>query len=375
MQQELFRSENLAVRRVGERGGTLVITFGSYTNEATLDRPGFAQEFLHEARIDAVHVINRCNRWYQHPERDEALATVAAVVRGYQRAITYGSSMGGYAALRYAVPCGADTAVALSPQFSVDPRLTPWEVRWQADVAQTRFDEPSYVPAQRQYVFYDPRVALDARHVDLIAEAGPVDRIAIPYGGHPVGALLVETGSLQAAIRGIVADDFEPAAVRRQVRRERGASQHQYFVMARHCAGRHPALAVRLLERAAEIEPESHILSARAVLLDRLGRSDEARPLHEAAIARTPSNSLAWMGYAGHLEAAGDGHAAARALRRAAPGQLGSMLLRVRIMQARLWLRRHGLRRIDRLVERVIAWIERSPYQAAILRRLGAGLR
>lgn len=376
MNEELFRSENIAVRRIGDRGGTAIVTFGSYTNEPTLDRPGFGEEFLQRAKLDAIHVINRHNRWYQHAERDEALATVAAVVRGgYDRAITYGSSMGGYAALRYAVPCGADTAIALSPQFSVDPGIVPWESRWQPDVVKTLFAETPYEAATQQYVFYDPRVALDDRHVGMIAEAGKTIRIPVPYGGHPVGALLAETGVLQATIRGIVAGDFDPRAVRLQVRRERYGSQHQYFVLARHCTPRHPEVAVRLLERAAAIEPESHIVSAQATLLDRLGRLAEAGPLHRAAIRRTPTNSLAWMGYAGHLEKIGDTAGAARALRSAVPGQVGSMLLRVRVLQIHLWLRRHRLGWLDRVFERIVTWVEGSRWQAAILRGIGSRLR
>lgn len=376
LQEELFRSDDIAVRRIGARGGTVIVTFGSYTNDPSLDRPGFGEEFLARAGLDAIHVINRQNRWYQHPERDEALAAIAAVVaRSYRRAITYGSSKGGYAALRYAVSCGADTAIALSPQFSVNPRVAPWEVRWQADVVRTQFNEPPCDPAATQYVFYDPRVTLDARHVDLIERAGPVIRIPIPYGGHPVGALLAETGVLQAAIRGIVAGDFDPRLVRTQVRRERHASQHQLFVLARHCTQRHPEVAIRLLERAAAIEPESHILSAQGTLLDKVGRVDEAGPLHRAAIQRTPGNTLAWMGYAGHLERTGDPVGAARALRQAAPGQVGSMLLRVRVLQVHMWLRRHRLTLLDRMFERIVGWIERSRWQAAILRRIGARLR
>jgi pimeloyl-ACP methyl ester carboxylesterase len=208
--QELFQSENTGVRRRRGRGGTAIVTFGSYTNEPTLDRPGFGENFFRRERLDATHVINRCNRWYQHPERDEALAAVAAAVRDYDRAITYGSSMGGYAALRYAVACEADTTIAISPQFTVDPGVVPWEVRWQPDVARTYFAEPRFAPAARQYVFYDPRMPADNRHADLIAATGDTIRIPVPYGGHPVAALLAETGVLQSAIRGIVASDLDP---------------------------------------------------------------------------------------------------------------------------------------------------------------------
>ena len=375
MHQEIFRSENIAVRRIGARGGTAIVTFGSYTNEATLDRPGFGEDFFRREQLDTIHVINRRNRWYQHPERDEALRAIAAAVRDYDRAITYGSSMGGYAALRYAVPCGADTAIAISPQFTADPRVVPWEIRWQPDVARTRFAEPPYIAPAQQYVFYDPRVTPDDRHAELIAAAGRTIRIPIPYGGHPAGAILAETGVLQATVRGIVAGDFDPHAVRMQLRRERHASQHRYFVLASRCTPRHPEVAARLLERAAQIEPESHIVSARAVLLDRLGRPEEAAPLHRAAIRRTPSNALAWIGYAAHLEQVGRPAVAARALRSAAPRHVGSMLLRVRVLQVRLWLRRHHLTWLDRWFARLAARTARSRWRAVILRWVGAGLR
>lgn len=375
MRRELYRSENLSVRREGDRGGTMFVTFGSYTSEPSLDREGFGESFLRRLDHDAIHVINSRNRWYQHPEREEALAAIAAVTRDYDRVITYGSSMGGYAALRYAVACGADVAVALSPQFSVDPRVVPWEIRWQPDVARIRFAEPGYVPAAVQYVFYDPRVPLDRLHAEQIAQVAPARLIPIPYGGHPVGPLLAETGALQSAIRSIIADDFDPADVRRRVRKKRSESQHQYFVFARHCAARHPTRALRLLERAAAIEPESHIASAQAVLLDRLGRVDEAGSLHRAAVERTPSNGRAWVEYSLHLEASGNTAAARRALQAAASRQTGAMLMQVRTAQLRMWLRRVGLRPVDRMVGKMIARIRGSRHHGAILRILGIGLR
>lgn len=371
MHQELFRSDNLLVRPVGARGGAVVITFGSYATEPTLDRQGFAEDFLRQIGVDAIHVINRRNRWYQHPERTAALAAVADAARAYDRVITYGSSMGGYAAWRYAADCGADTAIALSPQFSGDPNVVPWETRWQADVARTRFSEPAYVGGARGYVFYDPRLAPDARHAAMIAAASGAVRIPVPFGGHPVGPLLVETGVLQQAIRAIMAGTFDSASVRPQIRRERSRSQHLHFVMAQQCADRHTETALRLLARAAEIEPESHILSARAVLLDQLGRSGEAAPLHVAALRRTPGNTHARISYALHQEMMGDAGGAARSLGEAAKGQSGSLLLLVRVRQVRLWLRRHGLHTIDRWLERAIARSARSPFHAHLVRWIG----
>lgn len=379
MPEELFRSADLLVRRapafVARRTDAVIVTFGSYTTEHTLDRPGFGEEFLRRIGIDGIHVTNRRNRWYQHPERDAALAAVRTAVRDYPRVITYGSSMGGYAALRYAGTCGAHAAIGLSPQFSADPRIVPWETRWQGDVAQTRFAEPAYAGAAEALVVFDPYLAPDARHAAMIVAASGATAIPIPFGGHPVGPLLVETGALQAAIRAIAAGTFDPAEMRRHVRRERRRSQHHHFVLARHGAARHPDMALRLLERAAAIEPESHLLSARAVLLDDLGRSNEAAPLHHAALARTPGNLQARAALARHQELTGDPAGAADSLRAAARGQSGSSLLFIRVRQGRLWLRRHRLPWLDRLVGAAIRRSARSRFYPVMLRQIGARLR
>ncbi|UVO50767.1 alpha/beta hydrolase [Sphingomonas sp. SUN019] len=371
MREELYRSDDLLVRRVGSAGGTIVVTFASFTNTPDLDRPGFGEEFLEREGIDAIHVVNRLNRWYQHRDIPDMLAAIAAVTRDYDRVITYGSSMGGYAALRFARSLGADTAIALSPQHSVDPRVVPWETRWQPDIAQIEFDEIPFAPAPRQYVFYDPHDIPDDRHVALIAAAGPVARIPLPHAGHPVGALLTETGALQWALRAIAAGTFDPAEVRSKVRAGRRQSQHLYYTLAHRAAVRRPRLAITLLRKAIAITPESHIVSAMAVQMDRLGRREQAARLHERAVLLTPSNSFAWMAYAAHLEQIGDPQGASDALKAGSPGQSSSPLLLLRIQQLRTFLRRRNLHWLDRWFEALIRRMHGSRYEAAIMRQLG----
>jgi len=98
--RELFRSDNLLVRQVAGFGSDVCyVTFASYTDDRRLDRPGFGEEHFTGRGIDAIHVLSRDNRWYQHPELDEALRAVAGAVAGYVRVIAYGSSMGGLVAM------------------------------------------------------------------------------------------------------------------------------------------------------------------------------------------------------------------------------------------------------------------------------------
>lgn len=375
----LFRSDDLIVRFVaaGARASAACfVTFGSYTNDYSLDRQGFAEDFLRDEGIDAVHVLNRDNRWYQYAEMDEALAAAAVVTARYAEVFTYGSSMGGYAALRFAHGLGAETAIAISPQFSLDPRVVPFEERWQADLAAITFRERPIEPTVRQVIFYDPRMRLDDRHFAMFA-ALPAKTVgvAVPYAGHPVGPMLIETGVLKDSIRGIVAGRFDALKVQRAVRERRRRSQHHFFMLARRAADRHPEVQIAMLRRAAEIAPESHILSELANALDRKGEHAEAAPLHREALRLVPENARARVGYARHLEAIGKRRTAAAELRRAARGQGASVRLLVRTVQFRMALRRWGLGKVDAAFGRWLYQTRESPRYATVSRWLGKALK
>ena len=54
---ELFRSDDLLVRRVGGFGGPICyVTFDSYTDHRTLDRPGFGEHHFRARGIDAREI-------------------------------------------------------------------------------------------------------------------------------------------------------------------------------------------------------------------------------------------------------------------------------------------------------------------------------
>lgn len=377
--EELFRSDDLLVRFVraaSEPSAVCFVTFGSYTNEYTLDRQGFAEEFLRREGIDAAHVLNRDNRWYQYAEMDGALAAVTAATAGYARVFTYGSSMGGYAALRFARFVGAGTAIAISPQFSLDPRVVPFEERWQADLAAITFRERAPEPAASQVIFHDPRMRLDDLHFRLFA-ALPTQTVsvAVPGAGHPVGGILVETGVLKDAIRAIIQARLDPARVQGAVRERRRRSAHHFYSLARRAEPRRPQLQIALLRRAIAIKRESHTLGLLAIALDGQGEHAEAGPLHREALRLAPGNVYARVGYAHHLEATGRAAEAAAELRRAAAGQGRSVKLQVRTEQLRLALRRLGLGGLDARLGRRIAAARSSADFPKLTRRLGKLMR
>jgi tetratricopeptide (TPR) repeat protein len=291
--QELFRSDDLLVRRVAGFGGPLCyVTFASYTDDRTLDRPGFGEEHFRGRGVDAIHVLSRDNRWYQHPELMDALAAVAAAVAGYERVIAYGSSMGGFAALRYGAACGATVGLALSPQYSVDPAVAPFDQRWADDIARITFCDDAHLPTLPvQYVAYDPRDPYDRRHFDLFAARSATNAVPVPYGGHPVGSYLVETEMMRPLLEGIEGGSFDHEIFARELRRRRARSGHYFYILAHRMPPHRPRQKVALARRAVETQGDNPLYCSQlGNALDVAGEFDEAYRVHQDAIAMSHSN-------------------------------------------------------------------------------------
>jgi lysophospholipase L1-like esterase/pimeloyl-ACP methyl ester carboxylesterase len=305
----LFRSENLLVRRTGRHGSpACVITFDSFTDFRSLDRPGFGERFLEQNKIDAIHIISRDNDWYQYAEMPQALAAARLHIPEGARSITYGSSMGGYAALRFASSLGALTSIAISPQFSLAPSVVPFETRWLNEARRIKFRWEGDCPLAEHvgYIFYDP-FDVDAQHFALFSEAFNVKSIRLPHAGHPAGAYLAETGMISRAILDIVHETFDPVSLERQVRRKRRRSGQYLYTLSRRVSHRRSQLRLKLSRMAVEANPSSAAyISNLAAMLTQLGHVREAEHEHRRAIALSPGHPVMMHHYATFLREIGD---------------------------------------------------------------------
>jgi tetratricopeptide (TPR) repeat protein len=307
--RELFRSDELLVRQVTGFGGPLCyVTFDSYTNQRTLDRAGFGEDYFRGRAIDAIHVLSRENRWYQHLELDEALAAVAAAASGYERVIAYGSSMGGFAALHHGAACGASVGLALSPQFSVDPEIVPFDRRWADDVARIAFRRQwDSRPLPEQYLAYDPRDPYDRRHYELFAVRSPTRGIKVPHGGHPVGAYLAETDMLQRLLHEVEAGTIDVDAFARELRLRRRRSGQYFFILAQGTPAHRPRQKIALAQLAAETQPDNpYYHNQLGAALEAVGQFDAAFEAHERALAIPIANMFQRHALMLHYEARGD---------------------------------------------------------------------
>ncbi len=234
MREVVFDSDAVRVVRVEgthhdeARDNIVFVTFESYADERVADRAGFGERFLQSRGFTAYHFLPRSNAWYQYAEMEKALASVRAHIAPGKRVLTYGMSMGGYAAFRFADRLGAQCVIAFSPQYSIDPALIGWEQRWRQDLPPLLWEPVPVLGDVPVYVFYDPNNG-DRHHVRMIARHGDVRRVRLRHGGHPCVAFLNETGLLGDAIIGLAEGCFDPAACEREAwaRRERSAAYRE----------------------------------------------------------------------------------------------------------------------------------------------------
>ena len=289
----LIETPNLRVRRVRRPSPACVVTFANYAESPSLDQPGFGESYLARYGIDAIHIVGRGNDWYQYPDMPPVLAAVRDAARGSQRVVTYGSSMGGYAAIRFAGEVGADLAVALSPQFSLDPTEAPFEHRWQAEARRIRFGpHPTHRRGPPAVIIHDAHGA-DSQHAKKLATVYPVTAAAIPHCGHPSGTFLAETGLLTSAIADILAGRFDPADLLREARARRRRSGKYLSTLSERQPQSRRRLKIALARLAQRTVTDTPYYASRlAGLLYRAGALEEAEALHRQALDMDPSDAL-----------------------------------------------------------------------------------
>lgn len=306
---EIYRSENVVARAVpSAETSRWIVTFDNYSIGHGFDRDGFSQRFLNEQGISAVHIMGKREDWYQYSEMESALRSVRDYLADANRVITYGSSMGAYAALRFADQLGADGVLALSPQYSIDPRKAPFETRWSQDAL--RLDwlaglEPPLPTVARAVVVYDP-ATIDRLHADLIAAEADITAIPVRYSGHPSGAMLAETHLLTPLLLDVLNGEADLSSHRRLARAVRGESSSYLINLARRLPLRRSEIAISLAQRAIDLRP-LHVDALR-FMADRLmaaGRVEEAMQHYMRAVDASDNGIAALIPYAEALGAQG----------------------------------------------------------------------
>lgn len=142
-----------------------------------------------------------------------------------RKVVTLGNSMGGFAAILFSLLLpGIARSIAFCPQYSVNPRHCPWEIRWQEQVAAIntwRFETclsggQDVGSAQLDHIiFCGQDVPNDVRHAELIIgkASQPVSAFLIQGCGHDVARVLKQKGVLVPLLDMMIDNLAKPGAL------------------------------------------------------------------------------------------------------------------------------------------------------------------
>lgn len=234
---ELFRTNEILVRTndVASKGDVCFIVFQPWNSPPSLSNPGFGEIFFNNLKVSAIFITPSINNWYQTEESLQGIRIAGEFAAGFSRRITYGSSMGGFAAINFANVVNASLYLALMPQFSIDRQKVPFESRWSAEAAKIDFNYDRIGSFERGpvgFVIYDPFDWKERKHSELIEQATGCHRIPLPFIGHNGPAGEVNKMLITQAI----ARDFEGTslAVRQVHRSTRRTNAPYYIELSRH---------------------------------------------------------------------------------------------------------------------------------------------
>lgn len=127
-------SDRVKATSLAGREPRLVVSFTG------VGKPGArqqAEEFVRSSRQGGrnhvLFVADTLRSWYNDPGiHEEILGVVGRYQQehGITETVTFGNSMGGYGAVIFAGPLGAKSCLAISAQYSADPKVVPEERRW-----------------------------------------------------------------------------------------------------------------------------------------------------------------------------------------------------------------------------------------------------
>jgi hypothetical protein len=205
----LHRSRNYFIKEYNVNSKKTLVTFTPWVstvprNDKNAD--GFGEGLFQGHGINELHIVARLNHWYQCPVLKNFFEEYKSKNLDIEF-VCYGSSMGAFAALLYS-PILEARCVSLSPQFSIDRNLVPFEKRWEKESRSIDFKYTIETYLNDGLLIYD-HASMDHKHGRLIREKRPNYKVfAKSFLGHPSGKAFNSFYNLKALVISFVDGSF-----------------------------------------------------------------------------------------------------------------------------------------------------------------------
>lgn len=206
----VFSSEDVEVYHRRGKTDYVVIAFapfGTYADGKTF----WGKPLAERADISMIGVMPKEPLWYPRARMSESLRCINSLTSGYRQVITYGTSMGGHGALKYADVLKADVAIAICVQHSINPDDVGRHSKgnfFRKDLMDDMLIVQSDAKAASKYLFFDPLFKEDELHNRYLQEQFPDARfIRMFHTGHDTIQAFASSKIAKSLIEACSADD------------------------------------------------------------------------------------------------------------------------------------------------------------------------
>ena len=233
------------VRVIFHRGKSefILVTFGDLCGFAE-GQKFFAEAPVRKSEISCVGFMAKGPNWYPSSNMRRAFESVEHVTAPYLDVVTYGGSMGGYAAIKYSGLARATEVISFCPQWTIDPSECDGVSPGYQNYFVARLSKMAIRQADtsgRIFVLADPSHKQDAFHRNMILRncksAISVDVIS---ADHSITSMFAGTQNLLSLIHNVRFENVEKtAAMVSSIRRN---SQYRARILLKRAVHRHPYL-------------------------------------------------------------------------------------------------------------------------------------
>ena len=259
-----------------------------------LNGNSYGGEVLFRNGFDTVVFKVSNDDWFQSvpPNLFEVINNTVSKKK-YLKKISYGSSMGGYAAIVFSKYLALTSVYVFSPQYSIDQ---DFDTRWAAFSKKIyfnyRIDAETVNQNSRYFIFYDNK-DLDAQQVQKLLNFLPLDKtqeIKLPFTGHPCVHYLSEIGLLKDLLVNIATHDSD---LNTDLLRYKNKSKSYLYNISLHLFRKnHYTWSLSFVESALKIDAKMAVFHRhKGNVLEKLGLLADATVALKTAISFSPMDA------------------------------------------------------------------------------------
>ncbi|KGT46609.1 hypothetical protein ABEF79_01730 [Acinetobacter sp. ANC 7454] len=246
--QIVFEDEHIRAIFMPGSSSELIFSFGDLITRAkglTIN----AEKSLQKFDFNVLGIMPKDKSWFPQGSMWNMLEAVTELIAPFKKRIAYGGSMGGYAAIKYSNLLDVQRAVAMVPQYSIDPEDVHdarYNMFFQSELNADMRVKPEDVSSKREYIIiYDPHYAQDRAHYQKLKEVLPAHHVLhLAFTNHDAIAVLASS----ELVNDFLLHEFDASYFYQKMRRVKKNSKFYYRKVIENLLPRHRMALGRILK-------------------------------------------------------------------------------------------------------------------------------